>query len=194
MTKLKPTIAILTATLVLSGCGQQYETVGECKLAELKNFDRADEGAAEIVAEYCLDYFAKIEEEEERREAEQDARSATVQLVMEPEWVDAQPENTLDGFNSDEFYRVDIRSIRSKRENLRSAFFLIPNNDGNYYKNFGTFDCHNQSIYELYHVTGSPEDESIGELTSRPRYNNSKIIPQTSMSALYNFICSYEIR
>lgn len=86
MTKLTLAIPILTAPLLLMGCGQQYETLGECKLAELKKLDQADESAAEIVTEYCSDYFAKIDEEEERRETEESNRNRSLQLVMEPEW------------------------------------------------------------------------------------------------------------
>lgn len=188
MNKLKPTIAILTATLALAGCGQQYETVGECKLAELKNLDQPDENAALIVAEYCFDYFAKIDEEESRSETEESNRNRSVQLVTEPEWEEVWRSTKISRINW-----VDLNSIAEGPNLVRSASVRTAESEetrerGDYQIETWIFQCSRRIVrakmrlkYENYEVVDWTPDTDRG----------TEVSAGTNGAALYNFVCRY---
>lgn len=185
MPKLKPTIAILTATLALAGCRQQYETVGECKLAELKNLDQPDENAALIVAEYCFDYFAKIYEEESSSETEESNRS--VQLVTEPEWEEVwQTSGHVDWVNVNSIAEgpnlvrsADVKSAESE-EKLESGDFEVSP---------WIFQCSRR----FFRVKDGMEYNNrvpARKVSTSPLLQS--VSAGTNGAKLYNFVCSYE--
>ena len=185
MNKLKPTIAILTATLALAGCGQQYETVGECKLAELKNLDQPDENAALIVAEYCFDYFAKIDEEESRSETEESNRS--VQLVTEPEWEEIfQTKEHVDW--------VDVNSIAQGPNLVRSADVKSAESEeklesGDFEVSPWIFQC-SRRFFRIKDGLEYNNRVPARKVSTSPLLLS--VSAGTNGAKLYNFVCSYE--
>ena len=186
MNKLKPTIAILTATLALAGCGQQYETVGECKLAELKNLDQPDENAALIVAEYCFDYFAKIDEEETRSETEESNRNRSVQLVMEPEWEEVWQTKRYVNW-------VDVNSIAQGPNLVRSADVKSAESEeklesGDFAVSPWIFQC-SRRFFRVKDGTEYNNRVPARKVSTSPLQSVSA---GTNGAKVYNFVCSYE--
>lgn len=181
MNKLKPTIAILTATLALAGCGQQYQTIGECKLAELKNLDQPDENAAEIVADYCAGYFAKIYKEE----TEESNRS--VQLVTEPEW-----EEVWKSTETSAVIWVDINSIAQGPKLVRAVNVFKAESEEKRKQGVAEFEtwifnCSQRLWSVRESIKINKNTTSIGTT-----YSPSNVIPGTNIAEVYNFVCSYE--
>jgi len=187
---LKPTIAIVTATLALAGCGQQYETVGECKLAELKKLDQADESATEIVAEYCADYFAKIDEEEARSEAEEANRNRSVQLVLEPEWEEVWRSTVGLEING-----VDLNSIAEGPNLVRSASVRKAESEearesGDYQIETWILQCSRRIL--RVKMSLKYENNQVVDWPHLPDTARAyEVVAGTNGAALYNFVCRY---
>lgn len=185
--KLISAVAILTAPLLLMGCGQRYETEAECQLEELKELGEQVEGGREVVGSYCADYFAQIEEEQEA----QNSRDAGVQLALEPEWEEVFRKEK--GVRNIEW--VDISSISQESGSFRSAWIRSAESEadkeeGTFRLRLVSFDCANRSI-KVDSTSEYIEDEFQVDRADNSGWDI--VLPGSNGAAIYNFVCSYEI-